>query len=51
MEKLKSQVVYNGVHGGVAGRTPPDNWHLMDKINELVEAYNKLKENEPKQPL
>ena len=42
IDKLKEYSI--GDHNTCYGHRVPNNWELMEKINELVEEVNRLKE-------
>ena len=43
IEQLHEQGICDS-YGNIYGMSAPSNWELMEKINELVEEVNRLKE-------
>ena len=43
IEQLHEQCICDSA-GSIYGMSAPSNWELMEKINELVEEVNRLKE-------
>ena len=41
IEKLESNPVWDQ-YGNVYAEQPPSSWEMMDKINELIEAVNRM---------
>ena len=50
IENLCKYSVYDRLGGNIIEEKAPDNYELMEKINELIDAVNELQKNQITKP-